>query len=184
MLRQTGKVPADHLDGRVLRALSNRGLLETVGGWVSPTPATEPHVRRHVHNDRQLGRRRAASSARSARAEAILRVVEQLESAIPLNTKLMIGSLPAYADDVIAGLRKLVRDGVRSAEVAVAAHQNPESPVFAPSSTTLRAERRTSASPASSNRESGLRKSPPISCLDRRARSCSGRSSRPSSEEG
>ena len=110
MLRQTGPVPADHLDGRVLRALSSRGLLRAVGGWVSPTAAAAAHLRQHVHKDRQLGRRRAASSPRSARAEAILKVVEQLEGAIPLNTELLIGGHPAYADDVIAGLRKLARE--------------------------------------------------------------------------
>jgi hypothetical protein len=87
MLRQTGPVPVDHLDGRVLRALSSRGLLKAVGGWVSPTAAAKPHLRQHAHKDRQLGRRRAASSARSARAEAILKIVEQLEGAIPLNTE-------------------------------------------------------------------------------------------------
>ncbi|HEX8245586.1 MAG TPA: hypothetical protein VF541_18890 [Longimicrobium sp.] len=110
MLRQTGPVPTDHLDGRVLRALSSRGLLEVSGGWARPTAASESHLQRHAHRDRQLGRRRAASSARAARAEAILRVTEQLEHAIPLNTELMIGGHPAYADDVIAGLRKLVRE--------------------------------------------------------------------------
>jgi hypothetical protein len=110
LLRQTGPVPADHLDGRALRALSSRGLIEETNGWVRPSSAAESYLRLHSQKTRQLGRRRAASSARSARGDAILRAVEQLEQAVPLNSELTVGGHPAYADDVIAGLRKLARE--------------------------------------------------------------------------
>jgi hypothetical protein len=110
LLRQTGPVPADHLDGRALRALASRGLIEEASGWVRASGAAEAHLRRQAEKARQLGQRRAAASPRSARGEAILRAAEQLEQAIPLNSELMIRDHPAYADDVIAGLRKLVRE--------------------------------------------------------------------------
>ena len=110
LLRQTGPVPEDHVDGRVMRALETRGLVESARGWVRPTDAAEPYLRQHTHKDRQRGHRRAASSPRSARGETILRIVEELERAIPLNAELKIGGHPAYADDLLAALRKLGRE--------------------------------------------------------------------------
>lgn len=48
--------------------------------------------------------------ARSAGGESILRAVEQLEQALPRDAELMIQGHPAYADDLLAGLRWLVRE--------------------------------------------------------------------------
>lgn len=53
---------------------------------------------------------RAGNSARGARSEAILRAVEVLEDALPRGAELMIAELPAYGDDVVAGLRRLARE--------------------------------------------------------------------------
>lgn len=110
LLRQTGPVPADHVDGRVGRALEARGLIEELRGWVSPTDAAEPYLRSHARKDRERSVRRAGNSARGARSEAILRAVEELEKALPRGAELMIGEFPAYADDVVAGLRRLARE--------------------------------------------------------------------------
>jgi hypothetical protein len=110
LLRQTGPVPADHVDGRVSRALQARGLIQEVRGWVSPTDAAEPYLRSHTRKDRERSVRRAGNSARGARGEAILRAVEELEQALPRGAELMIAELPAYGDDVVAGLRRLARE--------------------------------------------------------------------------
>lgn len=79
-------------------------------GWVTFTGAAEPYLRKHAHKERRRGLRRAAGSPRSARGEAILRIVELLEHAIPRDAELMVGEHPAYADNIFAGLRKLGRE--------------------------------------------------------------------------
>jgi hypothetical protein len=110
LLRQTGPVPTDHVDGRVSRALQSRGLIQENRGWVSPTEAAEPYLRSHTRKDRERSVRRAGNSARGARGEAILRAVEALEEALPRGAELMIGELPAYGDDVVSALRRLARE--------------------------------------------------------------------------
>jgi hypothetical protein len=110
LLRQTGPVPVDHVDGRILGALASRGLVEESRGWVNATDAAEPYLRNHTKKERELRLRRAAGSARTSRGEAILRAVEQLEHALPRDAELTIAAHPAYGDDVIAALRRLVRE--------------------------------------------------------------------------
>lgn len=48
LVRQTGKVPGDHVDGRVLRALRDRGLVVESGGWVSPTARAVEQFNAHI----------------------------------------------------------------------------------------------------------------------------------------
>jgi hypothetical protein len=114
LYRQTGPVPCDHLDGRVVRALKSRGLLEEKGDWVSVSPAGRTEFervrRRRVANPHAAA---SAGSPRSARAEAIIRAVEALELALPRDAELMVGDIPAYADDVVAGLRGYARQLTR-----------------------------------------------------------------------
>jgi hypothetical protein len=77
-------------------------------GWVSPTEAGRAHfelVRRR--------RRRAPgpdAEPRSVRAEVILRHVDGLERAIRGDAEIKVGDVPAYADDVLEGLREYARD--------------------------------------------------------------------------
>lgn len=113
LYRQTGPALGDHLDGRVVRALRSRGLVaETRDGWVSLTDAGREAFEK-------LRRRRVASpmvesgTPRQARAEAIIRAVEALELALPRNAEVMVGDMPAYADDVVAGLRGYARQLAR-----------------------------------------------------------------------
>lgn len=108
LLRQTAAVPAAHLDGRVLRALVTRGLVEESDEWVSPSAAGRVYFEKHVQRERRLRQRRDQHSG-SARAEAVLRAVELLERAIPLNAEVQVGEVPAYADDILVGLRRLAR---------------------------------------------------------------------------
>jgi DNA-binding MarR family transcriptional regulator len=114
LYRQTGPVLGDHLDGRVVRALRSRDLVEERNGWVSLTGAGREQFER-------LRRRRISSphvvesgSPRHARAEAIIRAVEALELALPRDAEVMVGDMPAYADDVVAGLRGFARQLARA----------------------------------------------------------------------
>ena len=109
LYRQTGPVLSDHLDGRVVRALKSRDFIEEKNGWVSLSDAGRAEFER-------ARRRRIASphtaetgSPRQARAEAIIRAVEALELALPRDAELMVGDMPAYADDVVASLRGFAR---------------------------------------------------------------------------
>ena len=109
ILRQTGPVPEDHVDGRVMRALLSRNLVTSSGGWVRPTDVAATFLHRHAKRERQTSVRRATQSARGARGEAILRAVDLLEEALPRDAELMIGGHPAYGDDIVAGLRRMAR---------------------------------------------------------------------------
>jgi hypothetical protein len=109
LLRQTGPVPAAHLDGRVVRALKVRGLVEEKAEWVSPTAEGQTYFETHVRHERRR-RQRSNGAPGSARAEVLLRAVEQLEAALPKDAELMLGEMPAYADDVLAGLRRFARE--------------------------------------------------------------------------
>lgn len=114
LYRQTGPVPSAHLDGRVVRALRSRGLVEEKGEWVSVSDAGRNEFEK-------LRRRRVSSphvaegsSPRHARAEAIIRAVEALELALPRDAEVMVGDIPAYADDVVQGLRGYARQLARA----------------------------------------------------------------------
>lgn len=114
LYRQTGPVLADHLDGRVVRALRSRDLVEEKNGWVSLSGSGRETFEK-------ARRRRVASphtaesgSPRRARAEAIIRAVEALELALPRDAELMVGDMPAYADDVVQGLRGYARQLARA----------------------------------------------------------------------
>lgn len=114
LYRQTGPVPSAHLDGRVVRALKSRGLVEEKGEWVTVSDAGRNEFEK-------LRRRRVSSphvaegaSPRHARAEAIIRAVEALELALPRDAEVMVGDIPAYADDVVQGLRGYARQLARA----------------------------------------------------------------------
>ena len=109
LLRQTGPVLGDHLDGRVVRALTSRGLVGEERGWVTPTAEGRDYFQRHERVERGRRRRRSELGRGSGRAAAILKVVERLEAVIPRNAELMVGDLPCYADDLLAGLRRYAR---------------------------------------------------------------------------
>lgn len=110
LLRQTSPIPEDHVDGRILRALLARRLVMSSGGWVSPTDDAVAQLSAHARRDQRMRTRRAERSPQSARAEAVLRAVDQLEAALPLDAELLLGQQPAYADDVLAGLRRFARE--------------------------------------------------------------------------
>lgn len=108
LLRQSGPVPADHLDGRVLRALRKQGLITEEAGCVSPSPEAQSRLPTRVAG-RRPSRQANTGATAGARAEAILKAVERLDAALPRDIELMIGDLPANADDVLKALRVLAR---------------------------------------------------------------------------
>ena len=107
--RRTAPVPVDHLDGRVLRALESRNLIEQRNGWVTVTDEGRSHFETHVRRRRKVGRHAAEPTPRGARAESILRAVEILELALPREAEMLVGDVHAYADDVVEGLRRFAR---------------------------------------------------------------------------
>jgi hypothetical protein len=109
LVRQTA-VLEDHVDGRVLRVLLARGLATSANGWVSPTGSAARELAAHGRQERQARVRRADQSPQTARAVALLRALDQLEAAVPRDAELMLRDQPAYADDVLAGLRKFARE--------------------------------------------------------------------------
>lgn len=52
------------------------------------------------------------------RAEAILRVVEAMDLVLPQGTRISIGTLPVYADEVVNGLRQFARQLASGDEIA------------------------------------------------------------------
>lgn len=110
LCRQSGPVLLDHLDGRIIRALENRGLVEVRGGWVSPTPAGRA-LRDQPQRApaRRAGRRSAPVNASGARALSILKAVDELERAIPIDAEIDLPEFRTYADDILTGLRQYAR---------------------------------------------------------------------------
>ncbi len=111
LYRQTGPVLADNLDGRVVRALRSRDLVHERNGWVSLSDAGREHFenvrRRRVHNPHAIAH--ADSDPRSGRAAAIMKALDALELAVPRDAEVMVGDMPAYADDILTGLRRYAR---------------------------------------------------------------------------
>lgn len=107
--RQTGPVPEDHLDGRVVRALAKRGFLSLTRGWVSASELGLTALDAHLRQEGAKRRVAAAGLPRFARAEAIRRAVDDLEVAIPRDAEIMVSGNPVYADDVLTALRLLSR---------------------------------------------------------------------------
>jgi hypothetical protein len=113
LYRQTGPVLVENLDGRVVRALRSRGMVEEKGDWLSLTTDGRTEFEK-LRRRRVSSHAGDAASSRHARAEAIIRAVEALELALPRNAEVMVGDMPAYADDVVNGLRGLARQLARA----------------------------------------------------------------------
>ena len=109
LYRQSGPVPSAHLDGRVVRALRARDLVEEKKGWVAITDAGRGKFEEAVRRRRAAGPAFGEGSQRNARAESILRAIEALELALPKDAEIAVGPMLAYADDVVQGFRTYAR---------------------------------------------------------------------------
>jgi hypothetical protein len=108
LCRQSGAVPVNHLDGRVVRALKVRALIQESDEWVSPTDAGRTYYETHGRRRRRVSR--GSDPSRTARAEAIQKALDALELAVPKDVEIRVGDATrAYADDVISGFREFAR---------------------------------------------------------------------------
>ena len=97
MLVRIRQVPAEELDGRVVRPLIARGLATVSDDdIVSPTSAGRVYL-----EEPPSVRRRRKAGRQDARAAAIRRAVRRLEAAIPEGAEVQVGSIMAAADDVV-----------------------------------------------------------------------------------
>ena len=107
--RQSSPVPASELDGRVIRALRSRELIQERDGLVAVTPEGRAALESKPAR-RTRGRRPAVEkSAGHARAQAIRRALDALEAALPKDAEVAVGPIFAYADDVVQGFRRYAR---------------------------------------------------------------------------
>ncbi|MBB4638380.1 hypothetical protein [Longimicrobium terrae] len=110
-------MPFDDLDGRVVRALEGRGLVQRMDGLVSLTDAG-----RRMYEERIRRRRRARTGwvgapapradvspeeERSAPEKAIREAVDVLRGTVPGEDNIMLGDLEAPAEDAFKALLEL-----------------------------------------------------------------------------
>ena len=107
--RQTSPVPVDNLDGRVIRALKSRQLVDERNGLVSVSDQGRDEFETKIRRRRAFSPYSVETGGRNARAESIKRAIEALERALPKDAELMVGEMPANADDVMDGLRRFTR---------------------------------------------------------------------------
>jgi hypothetical protein len=107
-LREREGVPSSTFDGRILRALRSRGLVELRDGRVWLT-AEGRSTRGEAPDARPSRRRPSPSEGNSPRQQAILRSLEAIEAALPAEAEVAVGPIFAYADDVVKGLRRYAR---------------------------------------------------------------------------
>lgn len=111
--RQTTPVRSADLDGRVVRALKSRSCIEERNGVVRLTENGRALLHEGPPPRRRARRVSAERGAVQARSQTILRALEMLENALPAEAEVAVGSMFAYADDVVAGFRAYARDLVR-----------------------------------------------------------------------
>lgn len=97
MIVRLREVPAEELDGRIVRPLIARGLATvSEDDLVTPTSAGRVYL-----DEPTSGRRRRKEGAPDARAAAIRRAVRRLEAAVPASAEVQVGNIMAAADDVV-----------------------------------------------------------------------------------
>lgn len=100
---------ADHLDGRVMRPLLERGMLEERDGWVHVTETGRQAVR-SARSGRRRTRRAGDLTPSESRAEMIWKALELLETAIPTDAEIQLRGGAVYADDVLLALWRKARE--------------------------------------------------------------------------
>lgn len=108
--RQASPVQAADLDGRIVRALKSRDCIEEHNGRLTVTESGRAVLEGGPVPRRRQRRIPAEQGASHARAKAIRRAVELLQMALPQDAEVAVGSMFAYADDVVDGYRKYARN--------------------------------------------------------------------------
>jgi hypothetical protein len=93
----------------VVRALKSRQLVDERNGWVSVSDQGRDEFETKIRRRRAFSPYSVESGARNARAGSMKRAIEALDRALPRDTELMIGDMPANADDVMEGLQRFAR---------------------------------------------------------------------------
>ncbi len=107
-LVRSGSVPAEDLDGRVLRGLNARGLIEQDGARVRPTEAGTRFYERNLRRRRRAHGTTPTGDPRRERAEAIREAVRLLEQSAPGEELITIGEDGrCTASQALAALREL-----------------------------------------------------------------------------
>lgn len=102
------RVPAEELDGRVVRPLIARGLVTlSEDDVVTPTSAGRVYFEGPPAPARRRGRK---ASPEVARAAAIRRAARRLEAAVPPGAEVMVGGTRASADDLVDAFLRHARD--------------------------------------------------------------------------
>ena len=99
-------VPADDLDGRVLRALCRRGLAIVGEGHAGATEEGRHYFQSRVRKRRRIRTERHFAAEATERAEVILQVVRQLESVLPRTMRHAVGDLTVETPDLLAALEE------------------------------------------------------------------------------
>jgi hypothetical protein len=99
-------VPADELDGRVLRALCWRGLAVVEEGHARATDEGRQHFETKVKKRRRVRSERHVPSDAAERAEMVLQVVRQLETALPRTMRHAVGDLHVDTPELLAALEE------------------------------------------------------------------------------
>lgn len=97
-------VPADDLDGRVLRGLCRRGLATVEEGHARATEEGRHYFQSRVRKRRRVRAERHFASEATERAEVILQVVRQLEAVLPRAMSHAVGDLTVETPDLLAAL--------------------------------------------------------------------------------
>jgi hypothetical protein len=109
LVRRGGPVLADHLDGRVLRGLLERGYVEAMDGQVAATDDGRTHLR-----ELRKRRLRGKAGARAGRAAMLYSALDLLEQNAPIDAEVQVGRATAYLDDVLLALRAVARQYERT----------------------------------------------------------------------
>ena len=105
LARAAGWTSAEDLDGRTLRALSRRSLIEQTAEGVQITAQGRNLYEHSIRRRRRRpGQRRPQSP--SLRAEQIHAAIRNLELALPSKAMLRVGSEPVSAAELLASLKR------------------------------------------------------------------------------
>lgn len=97
-------VRESELDGRSVRALKKRGLVDSLSGHILATAKGKSYYDQFIRKRVTTSVRRGRPS-REARVNMISHAITELERALPRNANILVGRMLATEEEVIAGLK-------------------------------------------------------------------------------